>query len=95
MQKFLIIVTILVTMVAIGIGVAQDIHAILDSDDGWFDEETKIGWNPKDEYYWVSRTYDDLSEEQKASGVFSKDYKFKITHLDENTRKFILQNWRP
>ena len=88
MKKTMIIMAILTAIVSMAIILVPE---ITDATEGWYDEETKLGWNPKDGWYYVLETYDDLSEEEKP--YYSENFKYRLVNLSEDMRKFILQEY--
>ena len=92
-MKKVIVAVVLVTVVMIGIGIVNDLIAIRQLDEGWYDEETRIGWNPRDEFYWVMEDANDFTKEEREQYKLADNYKSRLTHLNEDMRKLIIQNY--
>ena len=59
----------------------------------FYDEETKIGWNERDGWYYVMETYDDIPDENKH--LYSSDYKMVMRHLRHDMREYLWKEGRP
>lgn len=88
MKKVMTIMAILTVIVSMAIILVPE---ITDATEGWYDAETRIGWNPKDEWYYVMADYNDLTEEEKP--YYSENFKYRLVHISKEMRSFILQEY--
>ena len=59
-------------------------------DEGWYDEDTRIGWNYRDEWYYV---IDENNNVSKPESEFRRGYTHvgRVTHLSENVRSYLIK----
>lgn len=94
MKKVFITVMAIVVFAGLGYLAYNGYFGFLVGDNGWYDEDIRIGWNCWDQWYYVTECANDFPEEYRIEHGISDDHMIKVTHLDERTRDYLMTQGR-
>ncbi len=94
MKKVLLTAMVILVLIGLGCLAYGGYFGFLVGDNGWYDKDTRIGWNCCDQWYYVTECASDFPEEYRIANGIKEDHMIKVTHLDEKTRDYLMRQGR-